>query len=112
MKAFYLHHLTRTTRWWRPPVDAFQMPERFAGRQVLTPRLLREVHARNLAVHVWTVDEVADMRRLLEWGVDGIVTDRPDRLARVLHEMFGRPLPPGDREQGTGNREQPATADG
>ena len=95
MKTFYLHHLTRTTRFWRPTVDAFQMPERFGGRQVLTPRLLREVHARNLAVHVWTVDEKADMRRLLEWGVDGIVTDRPDRLARVLHEMFGRPLPPG-----------------
>lgn len=100
MKAFYLHHLTRTTRFWRPTVDAFQMPERFGGRQVLTPRLLREVHARNLAVHVWTVDEEADMRRLLEWGVDGIVTDRPDRLARVLHEMFGRPLPPGPPSAG------------
>jgi glycerophosphoryl diester phosphodiesterase len=95
LKAFYLHHLTRTVRFWRPSVDAFQMPERYAGRQVLTPRLLREVHARNVAVHVWTVDEEADMRQLLAWGVDGIVTDRPDRLARVLHEMFGRPLPPG-----------------
>ena len=98
MKSFYLLHLAHATRFWRPTVDAFQMPERFAGRQVLTPRLLREVHARNLAVHVWTVDEEADMRRLLEWGVDGIVTDRPDRLARVLHEMFGRPLPPGPPE--------------
>jgi len=112
MKAFYLLHLAHATRFWRPPVDAFQMPERFGGRQVLTPRLLREVHARNVAVHVWTVDEEADMRRLLEWGVDGIVTDRPDRLARVLHDMFGRPLPPGDGEQGTGDREQPATANG
>jgi glycerophosphoryl diester phosphodiesterase len=110
MKAFYLHHLTRTTRFWRPTVDAFQMPERYGGRQVLTPRLLREVHARNLAVHVWTVDDEADMRRLLAWGVDGIVTDRPDRLARVLHETFGRPLPPGppEREQGTGDGGQPA----
>lgn len=112
MKTFYLLHLVHATRFWRPPVDAFQMPERFAGRQVLTPRLLREVHARNVAVHVWTVDEEADMRRLLEWGVDGIVTDRPDRLARVLHEMFGRPLPPGNGDRGTGDRERPATADG
>jgi glycerophosphoryl diester phosphodiesterase len=95
MKTFYMLHLVHATRFWRPPVDAFQMPERFGGRQVLTPRLLREVHARNVAVHVWTVDEEADMRRLLEWGVDGIVTDRPDRLARVLHDMLGRPLPPG-----------------
>jgi glycerophosphoryl diester phosphodiesterase len=52
-------------------------------------------HAAGLAVHVWTIDETRDMRRLLEWGVDGIVTDRPDRLARLLHEMRGRPLPPG-----------------
>lgn len=95
LKAFYLHHLTRTTRLWRPPVDAFQMPERYGGVQVLTPRFLREVQARNVAVHVWTVDDEADMRRLLRLGVDGIVTDRPDRLARVLHEVFGRPLPPG-----------------
>ena len=100
MKAFYLLHLVHATRFWRPPVDAFQMPERFGGRRVLTPRLLREVHARNVAVHVWTVDEEADMRRLLEWGVDGIVTDRPDRLARVLHDMFGRPLPPGPPASG------------
>jgi hypothetical protein len=35
------------------------------------------------------------MRRLLSWGADGVITDRPDRLARVLHEVAGRPLPPG-----------------
>ena len=35
------------------------------------------------------------MRRLLAWGVDGLITDRPDRLARVLHEHVSRPLPPG-----------------
>ena len=98
LKRFYLHHLARTTRLYRPPVDAFQMPERHGGLQVLSPRWVREAHAVNMAVHVWTVDEEDDMRRLLRWGVDGIVTDRPDRLARVLHEMFGRPLPPGSSE--------------
>jgi glycerophosphoryl diester phosphodiesterase len=46
-------------------------------------------------VHVWTVDEAADMHRLLDWGVQGLITDRPDRLARVLHERTGRALPPG-----------------
>ncbi|HEU0302033.1 MAG TPA: glycerophosphodiester phosphodiesterase [Longimicrobium sp.] len=93
--AFYALHLTGTTRLYRPLIDAFQMPERHGGRQVLNPRWVREAHAHNVAVHVWTVDEEADMRRLLEWGVDGIITDRPDRLARVLHERTGRPLPPG-----------------
>ena len=93
--AFYALHLTGTTRFYRPPVDAFQMPERHGGRQVLDRRWVREAHAHNVAIHVWTVDDEADMRRLLEWGVDGIITDRPDRLARVLHERAGRPLPPG-----------------
>jgi glycerophosphoryl diester phosphodiesterase len=93
--AFYAMHLTGTTRLYRPPVDAFQMPERSGGRQVLTPRWVAQAHAHNVAIHVWTVDEEADMRRLLDWGVDGIISDRPDRLARVLHQRVGRPLPPG-----------------
>lgn len=94
--AFHALHLARLTRLYGPPVDAFQVPERTGGgRQVLSPRWIREAHAHNVAVHVWTVDAPADMRRLLEWGADGIVTDRPDRLARVLHERCGRPLPPG-----------------
>jgi glycerophosphoryl diester phosphodiesterase len=95
MRAFYLAHRLGLAHRYRPAVDAFQMPESYGGRQVLSPRLVADAHAQNIAVHVWTVDEVGDMRRLLDWGVDGIVTDRPDRLARLLHERAGRPLPPG-----------------
>lgn len=95
LRTFYVHHRLFAAALYRPEVDALQMPERHGGRQVLSPRLVREAHDKNLAVHVWTVDEEADMHRLLDWGVDGIVTDRPDLLARVLHERIGRPLPPG-----------------
>ena len=95
MYAFYGLHLAHAARLWTPGVDAFQMPERRGGRQVLTPRMVAELQARSVAVHVWTINETHDMRRLLEWGVDGVITDRPDRLARLLHEMRGRPLPPG-----------------
>ena len=95
LRAFYLHHRLHIARYYRTVVDALQMPEHHGGMRVLSPRLVREAHALNMAVHVWTVDEIDDMRRLLDWGVDGIVTDRPDRLARVLHERVGRPLPPG-----------------
>lgn len=101
MRIFYALHLMRLAQRYSPGVDAFQIPERYLGRQVLTPRFVADAHALNVAVHIWTVDDVSDMRRLLAWGVDGIVTDRPDRLARVLHELVGRPLPPGpsgDRE--------------
>jgi glycerophosphoryl diester phosphodiesterase len=95
MHAFYAAFRLRALRFCPTRYDALQMPERYRGRQVLSPALVQAAHARNLAVHVWTVDDEADMHRLLEWGVDGIGTDRPDRLARVLHERYGRPLPPG-----------------
>jgi len=80
---------------YTPEVDALQIPDRWKGQQIASEEFVRAAHRRNLAVHVWTVDEVAEMERLLDWGVDGIMTDRPDRLARLLHERGGRPLPPG-----------------
>ena len=59
------------------------------GIRVVTPRFVSDAHRLNLAVHVWVVDGEQDMARLLEWGVDGIQTDRPDVLSRVL-EGVGR----------------------
>lgn len=92
---FHLLHRTPFIEWWTPKVDAFQVPDRYKGKSVLTPRFIEEAHRRNIPVHVWTIDETADMERLLDWGVDGIQTDRPDRLAEVLHRRTGRPPPPG-----------------
>ncbi|HZL74633.1 MAG TPA: glycerophosphodiester phosphodiesterase family protein, partial [Propionibacteriaceae bacterium] len=45
----------------------------------------RKAHDRGLRVDVWTIDDEPAMRRLLSFGVDGIMTDRPDVLARVLN---------------------------
>lgn len=95
MRAFFTLHTLRLARFYRAPVDAFQIPERHGATQVVTPRLVEDARRHNVRVHVWTVDDEADMRRLLSWGVEGIVTDRPDVLARVLHDVAGRPLPPG-----------------
>ena len=99
LKHFFLLHRVRAARVFRPRVDAFQLPVRHRGRDVVSARLVRDAHAHNIAIHVWTVDTVEEMHRLLGAGVDGIVTDRPDRLARVLHERTGRPLPPGPPDQ-------------
>ncbi|MDQ3605298.1 MAG: glycerophosphodiester phosphodiesterase [Gemmatimonadota bacterium] len=93
--TFLALHRLHAAALYVPAVDAFQVPETAWGRRVLSPRFVREAQAKNLALHVWTVNGEADMRRLLGWGVDGIITDRPDRLARVLHEVAERPLPPG-----------------
>ena len=80
---------------YTPGADILQVPEVWKGLRIVTPSFVRAAHARNLPVQVWTVDDEDDMRRLLSWGVDGIQTDRPDRLARVLMEVAGRPAPPG-----------------
>jgi glycerophosphoryl diester phosphodiesterase len=58
----------------------------------LTPAWLQEAHARRLTVLVWTVNNPADMERLIDMGVDGIITDYPDRLRRVMSAK-GLPLP-------------------
>src|SRR5688500_1604444 len=67
-----------------PQHVALQVPETFEGLTVVTPDFISDAHANRLAVHVWTVNDAADMNRLLDWGADGIMTDRPTLLERVL----------------------------
>ena len=98
LAPFHLLHRTPFIGWWTPAVDVFQVPDRWKGKQVLSRSFIREAQRRNIPVHVWTIDEVEDMERLLDWGVDGLQTDRPDRLAEVLHRRTGRPAPPGLRD--------------
>lgn len=62
----------------RVSYQAFQVPERRGRVQVVSPRFVRGAHRAGAVVQVWVVDEVADIRRLLGWGVDAIITDRPD----------------------------------
>jgi glycerophosphoryl diester phosphodiesterase len=73
---------------------AFQVPEAVGRTRVVSPRFVRAAHAAGLVVQVWTVNEEADMRRLLAWGVDGLITDRPDVALRVRNAFVaarGRP---------------------
>ncbi|MEX0935893.1 MAG: glycerophosphodiester phosphodiesterase [Gemmatimonadota bacterium] len=104
IRRFYLLHRWPGGGLYTPSVDALQVPFVWEGRQVTTPRFIREAHRRNIPVHVWTIDDPAVMRTLLAWGADGIQTDRPDILARVLHEVTGRPPPPGLRGSATESR--------
>jgi glycerophosphoryl diester phosphodiesterase len=59
----------------------------------LSQQALRRARSLGLRVLPWTVNETADMERLLDWGVDGLVTDRPERL-RALMQQRGMSLPP------------------
>ncbi|MEY2931811.1 MAG: hypothetical protein RL033_2560 [Pseudomonadota bacterium] len=64
--------------------QALQIPVSVSGWRFLTPRLLEAAHQRGVAVHVWTIDEPAEMNRLLDAGVDGLMSDDPDRLLEVM----------------------------
>lgn len=103
VRLFYILHRLRLAWLWPRTADVFQVPERtphdaaegHRAQRIVSPRFVRDADRKGVPVHVWTVNETGAMRRLLAWGVDGLITDRPDRGARVLAELAGRPLPPG-----------------
>ncbi len=92
VRRFYAMHRLRLARWYRGAAEGFPIPEHTdTGRRVITPRFVRDLHRHGIHLHVWTVNESEAMRRLISWGVDGLITDYPDRLMNVL----GRPIGPG-----------------
>lgn len=70
-------------------IDALQVPTRHRRVPIVTPRLIRAAHRLGVEVHVWTVNDPAEMRRLLDLGVDGIVTDRIDLGLRATRAQPG-----------------------
>ena len=86
-------------RWWlyrswcRWPVarvgySGFQVPETSGRTRVISPRFVDYAHRAGLGVQVWTVDEEEDARRLLGWGVDALITDRPDRIVPLVRSAL------------------------
>ena len=59
-------------------------PEDSLGIQIMTERFIRESHTKNIRVEPWTVNDPELMKQYIEWGVDGIITDRPDLLIEIL----------------------------
>jgi len=74
---------------YSPASQAVQVPEYSGSIHVLIPRFVRAAQGRNLDVHVWTVNELEELQRMLDLGVDGIITDYPDRLLGLLGRKSG-----------------------
>lgn len=69
-----------------PPYRCLQVPVRHLRVEIVTPAFVALAHSMGRPVHVWTIDEPAEMHRLLDLGVDGLMTDRPSVLKEVLAE--------------------------
>jgi glycerophosphoryl diester phosphodiesterase len=73
--------LYRSYFWMSPGAvayQAFQVPETSNGTRIVSPKFVRCARRAGLLVHVWTVNTPEDVARLKAWGVDGVITDRPD----------------------------------
>jgi glycerophosphoryl diester phosphodiesterase len=93
-RALLLRSRLRWPRLGRAPFCALQVPE-VAGRlRVTSPGFFRQVHREGCVAQVWTVDDADDVRRLFDWGADGVITDRPDLVVPVRDAWSVRGVTP------------------
>lgn len=69
---------------YSPPMQALQIPQNLGYLNIVSKDFIETAHKLNLQVHVWTINNQTDMERLIDAGVDGIMTDYPDRLLEIL----------------------------
>ena len=62
----------------------YQIPEVAGTTRLVSPRFVADAHQAGLGLQVWTVDTPDDARRLLGWGVDALITDRPDLIVPTV----------------------------
>ena len=85
--AFFILSKVGLTSVFTPAMQALQVPKALKGRQVVTRQFVAAAHRRNLKVEVWTVNDVEAMQQLIHAGVDGIMTDYPDRLFNLFKAL-------------------------
>jgi len=83
-RAFWARVLTGSWKHAMFPFDALQVPPRYHGIKLITSRFVEAAHHHGVQIHVWTIDDPAEMRELLDTGADGIMTDVPDVLLEVM----------------------------
>ncbi|MGC4084542.1 MAG: glycerophosphodiester phosphodiesterase [Vicinamibacterales bacterium] len=84
--------LYRTWLRWpmrNPPWAGYQIPERKGATRVVSPRFIADAHDAGLGVQVWTVNDPLAASRLLQLGVDALITDRPDVMVPLVRQFSG-----------------------
>ncbi len=95
-EVWALYQASRGRRATLPRTAAcVQVPSHLGEREIVTEHFVEAAHARGLQVHVWTIDHAAQMHRLLDLGVDAIMTDRPTVLRAVFRNRGHWPPYPG-----------------
>ena len=82
--AFWLSVRLGVSQWMRFDFDALQVPVNQGPLRVVDRRFVEAAHAHGIHVHVWTIDDPVEMRRLYALGVDAVMTDQPELLMDVL----------------------------
>jgi glycerophosphoryl diester phosphodiesterase len=75
-----------------PPAVALQVPREYESWQIVTPDSVGFAHSLGLEVHVWTVNDESEMTQLLDMGVDGLISDYPERALRVIAARTSAPV--------------------
>jgi glycerophosphoryl diester phosphodiesterase len=78
-------------RWpvMKTPWTGYQIPETAGATRVVSPRFIADAHRAGLGVQVWTVNSQSDAERLIGWGVDAVITDRPDVMVPLVRHLSG-----------------------
>lgn len=87
MTKFLAYQKTGISESFNPQMSALQTAEKLGFLQIVTKDFIENAHKLNLQVHVWTINNPDDMRRLFELGVDGIMTNYPDKLLKVRNSL-------------------------
>ncbi len=86
---FYAFFITGLSVFYHDPINVMQLPTEQYGINLSSKAFIRMANKHNIAVHYWTIDDADEMKRLIENGADGIMTDRPTLMKEVLIEVFG-----------------------
>lgn len=72
------------SRLYHPDINVFQLPDKIGNTQLITPKLIEAAHVQGKEVHVWIINDPEEMEKFIEMGIDGIITDFPDRLREII----------------------------
>ena len=90
--TYFQMYRMRLSNFYRSYGDAMQIPPEFRGSSVVTPSFVQAIHRKGMVLHVWTVNDPQKMKQLMDLGVDGIISDFPDRLLKLIEQRNPNPI--------------------